>query len=248
MILQRQIDFFETNHYLCLPAALAPAEVAAVNAAIDRSREQFPRLWSTGNRMQSAQCLLSMPEADFLIRHPAFFAVANHALDGDICFEEFSVMIRAGGMEKGSIEGWHRDSRPNPEHRLGIRALSAIYYLTDVDETTARYALIPASQELPEPRKVSEESEEREGEIEMLGPAGSVILVNAGIWHCGKWGHSPRERRTVHIYYGQSTTPCLSNHTLYPRRLWDVPDEEQRRFYSKHNALTQLVARDYCRE
>src|SRR5262249_18414895 len=154
------------------------------------------------------------------IRHPSFFAVASHALDGDIRFEEFSVMIRAGNMEKGSIEGWHRDARPNPEHRLGIRALSAIYCRTAVDESTARYPLMPASQKLPERRKVSAEREEREGEIEMLGPAGSVILVNAGIWHCGKWGHSPRERRTVHIYYGQSTTPCLSNHTLYPRRLW----------------------------
>src|SRR5262249_55752271 len=96
MILSRQIDFFETNHYLFIPAALTPDEVAAVNAAIDRDREEFPRLWSTGNRMQSAQCLLSMPEADFLIRHPAFFAVARHALDGDIRFEELSVMIRAG--------------------------------------------------------------------------------------------------------------------------------------------------------
>jgi Phytanoyl-CoA dioxygenase (PhyH) len=246
-MLQQQIDFFETNHYLFLPAVLSPAEVAAVNGAIDRDREQFPGLWKTGNRMQSAQCLLSMPEADFLMRHPSSFEVARRALDGDICFEEFSVMIRAGNMEQGTIEGWHRDARPNPEHRLGIRALSAIYYLTDVDASTARYALIPASQDLPEPRKLTDESEAREGEIEMLGPAGSVILVNAGIWHCGKWGHSPRERRTVHIYYGQSSTPSLSNHTLFPRRLWDVPDEVQRRFYAKHNALTQSVARDYCR-
>jgi hypothetical protein len=130
---------------------------------------------------------------------------------------------------------------------MGITALSAIYYLTDVDETTPRYCLIPASQYIDEPKKVGEAGEARENEVDMMGPAGSVILVNAGIWHCGKWGHSPHERRTVHIYYTQSTTPPMANHTLYPRRLWDVEDEEQRRFYSKHNALTQAVARDYCR-
>ena len=246
MTLQKQIQFFETNHYLFIPNALTPQEVAEVSTAIDRDRALYPGLWSTGNRMQSAQCLLSMSEADFLIRHPSFFEVARHAFDGDIRFEEFSVMIRAGNMEKGAAEGWHRDAMPNPQHRLGITALSAIYYLTDVDETTPRYCLIPASQHIEEPTKLGK-SETHEGELDMMGPAGSVILVNAGIWHCGKWGHSPRERRTAHIYYGQSTTPSIANHTLYPRRLWDVEDAEQRRFYSKHNALTQAVARDYCR-
>ena len=247
MTLHEQIEFFETNHYLFIPNALMAEEVKMVNAAIDRDREMYATLWSTGSRMQSAQCLLSMPQADFLIRHPSFFDVAQHAFDGDIRFEEFSVMIRAGNMEKGSAEGWHRDAMTNPEHRMGIRLLSAIYYLTDVDETTPRYCLIPASQHIDEPQKVNEEGETREGEIDMMGPAGSVILVNSGIWHCGKWGHSPRERRTVHLYYGQSTTPPVANHTIFPRRLWDVEDEEQRQFYAKHNALTQAVARDYCR-
>src|SRR5207247_10635031 len=111
----------------------------------------------------------SRPEADSVIRHPSFFEVARRAFDGDICFEEFSVMIRAGNQQEGTIEGWHRDSSPNPEQRLRIKALSAIFYLTDVDETTARYSLIPASAELPEPKKLREDSEPREGEVEMRG-------------------------------------------------------------------------------
>lgn len=247
MTLDEKIAFFERHHYLLLPAVLTPEEVATLNAAIDRDREAYPRLWSTGPRMQSAHCLLSIPEADLLIRHPSFFPVAEQIFDGDIRFEEFSIMIRVGNQPRGSIEGWHRDCAPNPAHRLGIHALGAFIYLTDVDETTARYALVPNSQHLPEPRKVREEPEEREGEVEMLGPAGSVILVNAGNWHCGKWGHGPRERRMAAIYYGQSHTPSLSDHTLFPRRLWDVDDPEQRRFYSKFNAITRATAGDYCR-
>jgi hypothetical protein len=240
------ITFFETHHYLVIPDALTPDEVAAVNAAIDDDRERNAACWSKGARMQSANCLISQPAFDFLIRHPSFFEVARHVFDGDICFEEFSVMIRAGGQPEGSVEGWHRDSTADPTHRMGIRALSAIYYLTDVDETTARYALVPASQQLPEPARTGN-GEEREGEVEILGPAGTCLLVNAGIWHCGKWGHGPRERRTAHIYYGRSTTPPLSNYTIFPRRLWDVPDPEQRRFYAKQNAITRMVAADYCR-
>jgi hypothetical protein len=247
MPLDEKLALFETNHYLLLPAVLSPEELSTLNGAIDRDREEYPQAWSSGNRMQSAQCLLSMPEADFLVRHPSFFPVAERIFDGDIRFEEFSIMIRAANQPKGSIEGWHRDCRPNPEHRLGIRALGAFIYLTDVDETTARYSLIPNSQYLSEPAKVREEPEEREGELDMLGPAGSVILVNAGNWHCGKWGHGPRERRMAAIYYGQSSTPTLGNHSLFPRRLWDVDDPEQRRFYSKFNAITRATMSDYCR-
>jgi ectoine hydroxylase-related dioxygenase (phytanoyl-CoA dioxygenase family) len=247
MTIREQIEFFEENHYLLLPAVLTDDEIAHVNEAIDRNREHYAGSWSHGKRSQSAQCLLGMPEADFLIRHPSFFNVAQHIFDGDICFDEFSVMIREGNMEPGAQEGWHRDAMPNPDHRLGISALSAIYYLTDVDETTPRYSLVPASHDIDEPRKLNAEGEPDvlEGELDMIGPAGSVILVNSGIWHCGKWGHSPRERRTAHIYYTQSTTPPLACHTICPRRLWDVEDAEQRRFYSKFNDLTKQVVNEY---
>lgn len=247
MTQQDRIEFFETNHYLVIPNALKASEVDLLNDAIDRDREHFAASWRQGKRSQSAQCLLSMPEADFLIRHPAFFEVARHVFDGDIRIEEFGIMLRDGNMEKGSTDGWHGDALPNPEHRLGIRALSSIFYLTDVDETTARYALVPNSQDQPEPAKVSDESDLRVGEVHLLGRAGTAILVNAGNWHCGRWGESPRERRSVHIYYGQSTTPSMSNHTIIPRRLWDVDDQAQRDFYSKHNAITRAVAADYCR-
>ena len=246
--LRDQIDFFEKHHYLRISNALTRNEVDRVNAAIDRNRQEYSMLWGKGNRMQSVQCFLVMPVVDFLIRHPSFFAVAEHALDGDIVFSEFSAMIRAGNQTQGTVEGWHRDFPPNPKHRLKIQSLSAIYYLSDVDETTARYCLVPASHEMEEqPKKIREDKEERVGEAEMLGPAGTIILVNAGIWHCGKWGHGPRERRTIHTYYQQSVNEAVSHHSIFPRRLWDVADPEQRRFYSHFNAMTRAVVTDYLK-
>ncbi len=245
--LREQINFFEKHHYLGIPDALTKDEVGRVNAAIDRNRQQHPALWSKGNRMQSVQCFLLMPEVDFLIRHPSFFPLAEQVLDGDIVFSEFSAMIRAGGQPQGTIEGWHRDFQPEPKHRLKIRSLSAIFYLTDVDGTTARYSLVPASHEMSEaPKKIRENSEDRVGEVEMLGTAGTVILVNSGIWHCGKWGHGPRERRTIHTYYQQSVTEPGSNHSIFPRRLWDVADPAQKKFYSHFNGMTHAVVADYA--
>src|SRR5256885_480974 len=117
MNLADQIRFFEDNHYLLIPGALAHSEIQQLNAAIDRDRLQFPDLWTNGPRMQSATCLLNLPEADFLLRHSAWLPLAQHLLDDDIVFDEFSVMIRAGNQQSGKVEGWHRDVTPDEQHR-----------------------------------------------------------------------------------------------------------------------------------
>lgn len=244
--LDQQIEFFARNDYFLFENALTRAEVDTLNKAIDRHREQFPSLWGKGARSQSAQCLLGIPEMDFTIRHPSFFALAKAVLDNDIVFCEHSVMIREGNQKPG-VEGWHRDVGVNAKNKYGITALSAIFYTTDVDKTTARYSLIPGSHAVDsKPVPIPPDNIDVEGEREMLAPAGSVILVNAGIWHCGKWGTGPRERRTIHMYYQPSYLPQFSPHTIFPRRLWDVKDAEQRRFYSHFNPLTRTVAADYA--
>jgi len=244
--LNQQIEFFEANDYCVFPNALSPAEVKRVNDAMDRSREDWPQMWSAGARMQSVNCLLTTDAFDPLLNHPSFMPLASAILDGDIVFSEFSAMIRAGSQKPG-VEGWHRDFQPNPNHRLGVRGLSAIFYLSDVDETTARYCVIPGSHAREEePKALDEEKTKFENEVEMVGPAGTCILVNAGIWHCGKWGAGPRERRTIHLYHQSPSIPPVSGHSIFPRRLWDVSDPEQRRFFSHFNFITKAVADDYA--
>jgi ectoine hydroxylase-related dioxygenase (phytanoyl-CoA dioxygenase family) len=246
MTLAEQIAFFEKNDYCFIPAALSRGEIDRLNAAIDRHRAASPALWSQGARSQSVHCLLDLPEFDFLLTHGSFLPLARAILDGEVVFSEFSVMVRAGSQKPG-VEGWHRDFMPNPKHRLGVTGLSAIFYLTDVDEMTARYTLIPGSHAREDAPKPIDDAKTRfEGEAEMLGPAGSCILVNAGIWHAGKWGDGPRERRTVHMYHQSPSVPPVSNHTIIPRRLWDVPDPDRRRFFSHFNELTRAVAGDYA--
>jgi len=107
--LQDQIAFFEKNHYLQIPNGLTRDEIERVNAAIDRNRQQYPTLWGKGNRMQSVQCFLVMPELDFLIRHPSFFPRGRARAGWRHCFfPEFSAMI----------PGW--EPNPGNHRRLAI--------------------------------------------------------------------------------------------------------------------------------
>ena len=250
MNLQEQYDFFLKNHYCVFPPSLTPAELKSVNDAVDASLKEDPALWSMGPRSQSVQCLLNRPEFDILLHHKSFMPLAAKVLDNDIARVEFSVMTRAGTQpEATQPDGWHRDFGVSSIDPLGITALSAIWYLTDVDKTTARYTLVPFSHKMKElPKQVKEGCQDIEGEVEILGPAGSVVLVNAGIYHTGKLGTGPRERRTVHTYMQRTSFPAVSNHNIIPRRLWDVPDPAQRRFYSHFNTITRVVAGDYASE
>ncbi|MCX5660335.1 MAG: phytanoyl-CoA dioxygenase family protein [Planctomycetota bacterium] len=244
--LASQLEFFAKNDYVLFPNVLTRAEVDQANEVIDRHRGKWPNFWSTGARSQTAQCLLDMPELDYLIRHPAFYPLAK-AIIPNIVFSEFSIMIREGNQKPG-VESWHRDTGPNPKNKYDVTALSMIYYLTDVDETTARYCLVPGSHAVNKaPEPVEPDSIYYKGEREMFAPAGSVIFVNSGIWHCGKWGTGPRERRTLHLYMQPQDVPQFSEHNIVPRRLWDVPDAEQRRFYSHYNKLTRAVVEAYAK-
>jgi len=240
MTLDEQYEFFLKNHYCLFPSALSPAELKAANDATDRLVAQDPPAWKLP-RNQTSQ--IFDPAFDPLLRHRSFFPLAERIFEGDIALIEFGLMIRQGNQEAPTKPaGWHQDFGVCEHDPLGITALSAVYYLTDVDETTPRYSLVPGSARFPKcPPQKKEGCQDIEGEVEVLGPAGSVVLVNAGIFHSGKVGTGPRERRTVHLYMQRTTFPSVSNHTIMPRRLWDNPDPVLRRYYSHFNDVTRAA-------
>lgn len=240
MTLDEQYDFFLKNHYCLFPSALSPDEVASINAAIDRSIVRDG--WAgPGPRATFVQPLLTSTDFDSLPRHKSFFPLASRIFEGDIALIEFAIMTRPGNQPTPTKPtGWHQDFGISEHDPLGITALSAIMCLTDIDRTTARYSLLPNSHRGDKkPEAVREGSDDVVGEVEVVGPAGTIVLVNAGIYHTGKPGSGPRERRTIHTYMQRTSFPSVSNHSIIPRRLWDVEDPADRRFYSHFNEVTR---------
>jgi hypothetical protein len=47
------------------------------------------------------------------------------------------------------------------------------------------------------------------------------------------------ERRTIHIYCGRVTDKHLSNHTIFPPRLWQGKDASTQKYYSRLNPITK---------
>jgi ectoine hydroxylase-related dioxygenase (phytanoyl-CoA dioxygenase family) len=140
--------------------------------------------------------------------------------------------------------------------------LCAIHYLTDVDENTPAFAVVPRSVRYEPLRKMFEASEAGEAEYceqPLYGPAGTCVLYDTATYHTRMDSETARDsssqiRRTLHQYYarggdekgGNSTT--LTDWNVFPKRLADSPDPATKRFFSHWNtAMCEWAASDWSK-
>jgi CheY-like chemotaxis protein/ectoine hydroxylase-related dioxygenase (phytanoyl-CoA dioxygenase family) len=227
---QERLDFYQENGYVVVPDALSAQEVRTANEAIDRDLLENKPLWmNRGNgRLQSVHALLARPDLDLTARPPRLLPLMEAILGRDLCAEEHSVMIRAPNPDGPTECHWHRDATHLPGQPYNTRYLSAVLYLTDVTDATHTFSVLPRTSQAPELPALA-------------APAGTAILFNTALLHAGNVRQTPSERRTVHLYCGRSTDASLSNHTIFPRRLWHGKDEATRRYYSRPNLITRLL-------
>lgn len=243
--MKKELDFFRDNGYFVVPEALSTLEVSALNQAIDEDLERYDSLWlrrGEGGRRQSVSVLLSSAAFDGAIRHPVILERVEALMGEGLCFEELSVMIREPLVGEPPAASWHRDQRHWQEHPLALKNLSVVYYLTDVDETTHTFAIVP---EAVETKRADPRGVDPDRGIELYGRAGTAILFNAASVHAGVVKQTLEQRRTIHVYYGHCFLSPLSNHTIVPRRLLEAGDEASRRFYGRPNLLTELMDRNF---
>lgn len=248
--MKEQLEFFQENGYLVVPDALSSEEVRSINEAIDRDLIENTVMWidrgQTG-RTQNAHALLACPEMDITMRPPTLLPLMNAIMGKDLCAEEHSVMLRAPNPD-GNIEcRWHRDAsgensgEDNPPYYT--RYLSVVFYLTDVDDTTHTFSVLPGTAQSTE--RLPLEAYDLSTAQHLVGSAGTAIFFNASTFHAGNVRRTTSERRTIHIYCGRTTDRYLSNHTIFPRRLWEGKDEATQHYYSRPNPITQLLIEQF---
>jgi hypothetical protein len=248
-----EYEFFKRNGFLTLGKLLSDDDVKRFVAAFDRNRRDFGGFWSGNGIWQSVHChqLLTAPEFDEIIRHPAVLNCLNGLFGGAVCFSEISLRHMGpyngeplSGMTSwdGSVgQRWHRDGGGRfiwPEHELRLGYVQLMVYLTDVSEETHSFAISPetADEELLE----SEEQLDRGGARDLYGGAGTAILFDATSLHTVTLRPTQSERKSVQIYYGHRHRDHLSEMSYTPTQFWrDHPDAEVREFYGVLNRKTR---------
>lgn len=243
--LQEQLDTYARTGYLVVPDALTTDQVDAINQAIDTDLSSNTPFWierEDGHVSLNVHMLLAHEAMDVTMRPPTLLPLFEAILGPDLCAEEHSVRIRRPYDGEPYCK-WHRDGHGWPQlpdrPPYYTQYLSVAYYLSDVDDTSHTFSVLPGSAQHTELPPFDTYDLSQAHHIE--GGKGTAILFNAGMYHTGNVRRSPDERRTIHIYVGRATDPPISNFTIFPRRLWQEKDEATQKYYSRPNPITRLL-------
>lgn len=240
-----ELDFFKQNGYLLLDDALTGEEVERFRDLYDKDRRERSFFWRDAglgcHQWLNCDSLISSPEIDQLIRHPRLMAYVDELMGAPTCLAE--VCIRHMAAYEGEwMQSWHRDRPHKMDHPLRMGWIHILVYLSDVDEDTHCFSISPES--IDEPVLIdAEEQLARSGNVDIYGPAGTVVLFNLSVMHTATVRPTTKERKTVQTYYGFQSGPILSHHTTIPTGLWrDHPDPGVRAFYGNLNDKSKLYA------
>jgi hypothetical protein len=129
----------------------------------------------------------------------------------------------------------------DPDRPFALRYLSVIYYLSDVDETSHGFSIVPEDVATKRSRPQGTDGANARP---VFGEAGTAILFNAGSCHAAVLRRTRSQRRTAQIYYGHASDTCISNDTIAPERFFH-PTSKACQLVRRTNVLTRLV-REHC--
>ena len=116
--------------------------------------------------------LLTHPEWDEIIRHPAVYPLIEALMGGPTCLGEIGLRTMPP-WENEFFQGWHRDCAHPEDHPFRLDYLQMMVYLSDVDEGTHCISFSP--EDATEPlHKSNEEQLGARGEYHLHGPKGTV--------------------------------------------------------------------------
>jgi hypothetical protein len=181
-----QIAEFVANGFLrfdaLVPGELNRAcleEMVAADAA-DRAGEQ-PAL-GTGNRagLALAQCFRESAAIRGLLALPSVRGIITSLLGPDPVYDHHAVHVRLPGEPSQQL---HADAIIDTRLNFDIQLM---YFPHDVPADMGGTLLVPGSHL----RRVNEHDIARYqnllGQITYFGPAGSLLVLHHGLWHCGR--------------------------------------------------------------
>eukprot|EP01048_Picozoa_sp_COSAG05_P013513 COSAG05_NODE_1445_length_4869_cov_17.898349_2_plen_379_part_00 len=253
--LEAALDFFEEQRYVVIDA-LSQSEIAELDALADRWVDEF-------QAQSSAQTLfyplLDYPEVDQFVEHPSAMGLIERILGGreHVRFQElnwrgyprgYGALAADGTRQPGSHSmSFHPDASLPDRHTREPYGppdyVSAFYYLTDTDERTPRFCVVPRSCRYPTLTSAREGLGEAYVEQPISGPKGTCTIVDTAVFHTRLDGDGTEPRRLMHLAYARggwlrladgswrAPSPVNNPHNLFPPRLAMHPDPEVRRLY-----------------
>jgi ectoine hydroxylase-related dioxygenase (phytanoyl-CoA dioxygenase family) len=179
--------------YVVVPSLLPPTELEELRAAFDDLVSEDPqsRTHELGTRRSKAD-----NENDvFAIcwRHRLVLEAAAHLLG-----ERFQV----GHVDLRDPDPGHGEQRHHPDHGDSpVAGLTITWYLDDFTADNGATRVVPGSHRSQAPALPIDPLEPVPGEVVAAGPAGSVLLRDARLYHGAGRNAAGRHRRSAFVFY-----------------------------------------------
>jgi hypothetical protein len=162
-----------------------------------------------------------------------------------------SLNARSTNPHNGESQPWHADAGAIADER-GYWVCNSVWMLDDFTEENGATRMIPRShtwRRLPEPGN----SDSLPDEELVIGTAGTVVIMNAHMWHGGTANRTDRCRRALHAFYTRVDKPqqqyqkallraeTLAALTPLQRRVLAIDDPENDRLSSATTRMSGFL-------
>lgn len=151
-------------------------------------------------------------------------------------FKLSSLNVRSVNPHADESQPLHADMAAVADER-GYWVCNSVWMLDDFTPENGPIRLVPGShrwRQLPQ-QVLADPRAQHPQEIRLTGPAGTVVVMNAHMWHGGTANHTERPRTALHAFYARRDKPQQQ----YQKKM--LRPEVQRQFSPR---LRQILALD----
>ncbi|MEQ7125662.1 phytanoyl-CoA dioxygenase family protein [Actinopolymorpha sp. B11F2] len=155
------------------------------------------------------------PMFEVCLSHPRVLAAIHHVLG---TFKMFSLNSRAALPGQG-LQGLHTDYG-EPVQPGDYRVCNSIWLLDDFTAENGATRVVPGSHlggVLPG-QAMADPADDHPDQVQLLAPAGTVVVFNSHLWHGGTLNSSDRPRRAMHSAFCRRDIPQQLDQKAYLRR------------------------------
>ena len=163
-----------------------------------------------------------------VIETPAILECMEHVLGPEMKLS--SLNVRSANPMTDCGQPLHADSGAIADDR-GYWVCNSVWMLDDFTNENGALRVVPGSQRW---KRLPAGNETGIGEQLITGPAGTVVVMNAHMWHGGTANRTNKPRRAMHVYYTRRDKPQQQ----YQKRL--LSTEVQNRLSVKARWLLAL--------
>ncbi len=209
----------DRDGFLPLYDILSPAEVAAFNqrlaelTAAEGAAAGLEVHQETGTD-RLADLVNKDPMFEACFSHPRVLAGIRHVL-GE--FRLSSLNSRAAHPGQGH-QALHADFG-EPVQAGDYRVCNSIWLLDDFTAENGATRVVPGSHRSGErpAEAMADPSADHPDQVQVIGPAGTVVVFNSHLWHGGTLNRSAAPRRAMHSYFCWRTLPQQLDQQAYLR-------------------------------